>query len=364
MRVSIPLLPVLSAGLFFAVALPGRLAAAPAAGADIVYAARYYKPGREVSQYHVWRIRPDGSGRVQVTSTATAADASPLWLADGRTILFVRAEGGTNRLCTVNENGGPVTTFAPAPGGLCGFTPDRRSLLFLRTDPPSRLLLMDLTTKRVRELGPGWNAALSPDGTKVYAGGPNGTETGRLVNLTEGRSISLRTNLGAGVWLSKERFVVEQSAPDPGQPRLCVFRADGTVEQEIPLPFRWNDALSPFADDLFAIPGEPGAILYGRHAGGSSQGPAHEFYRVDLRTGREQRLLTGLNVAWGPDGKSFCTAEGRDLADLDAKRQVWVAHLHIVTLPEGRRRTIVDGRVSVDGFDWRPAGSSGTGVKQ
>lgn len=80
-------------------------------GADIVYSGRYYKPGKEVSRYHVWRIAADGSGRFQVTSHTNAADHSPVWLADGRTVLFVREEGGTNRLCTVNEGGGPVTTF-------------------------------------------------------------------------------------------------------------------------------------------------------------------------------------------------------------------------------------------------------------
>ena len=115
-------------GLALFVSVPVRGAVA-SSGADIVYSARYYKPGREVSRYHLWRIRADGAGRVQVTADSRAADYSPVWLADGRTVLFVREEGGTNRFCTVNEDGGPVTTIAPAPGSPMyaeNISPDRR----------------------------------------------------------------------------------------------------------------------------------------------------------------------------------------------------------------------------------------------
>lgn len=47
---------------------------------------------------------------------------------------------------------------------------------------------------------------------------------------------------------------------------MVVLHADGTKEDEVLLPFSWddeNDDRSLFADNLFRIPGDPDAILYG-----------------------------------------------------------------------------------------------------
>ena len=72
--------------------------------ADILYSARYYKPGAQRSHYKIWRADPLGSKRIRVTSGKTD-DSSPIWLADGKTILFVRETGKTRTLCTVGERG-------------------------------------------------------------------------------------------------------------------------------------------------------------------------------------------------------------------------------------------------------------------
>src|SRR5689334_20326497 len=83
---------------------------APATG-DIVYSARYYKPGAEASHYHLWRINPDGSGRVQVTS-GPAEDHSPVWLSDGHTLAFIRQTESLHQWCLVDQQGGAVTVLA------------------------------------------------------------------------------------------------------------------------------------------------------------------------------------------------------------------------------------------------------------
>ena len=175
------------------------------------------------------------------------------------------------------------------------------------------------------------------------------------MDVVSGKQLPLPDNLRAGAWLDDDMLVAELPAKDRDQPRLCLVRANGTIEREIPLPFPWGDELSLFADDLFPIPGDRDSVLYGRHAGGSSQGQAHRFYRVNLKTGKTTLLADGRDVAWSPDHRSFCTGEGRDLAPFSDKHQVWVSPLHIVSLEDGSRSTIVEGLVSVGGFDWRPA---------
>ena len=133
-----------------------------------------------------------------------------------------------------------------------------------------------------------------------------------------------------------------------------ILRADGTKEREVPLPFSWDDDLSPFADHLFAIPGDPGAVLYGRHAGDSTAGAAQMFYRVSLQGDRPAVVANGRDLAWSPDHKFFATGDGRRLARLDRKRRVWVSPLSVAALDNGKARRLVRGLVSVGEFDWRP----------
>ena len=343
-------------GLALFVSVPVRGAVA-SSGTDIVYSARYYKPGREVSRYHLWRIRADGAGRVQVTADSRAADYSPVWLADGRTVLFVREEGGTNRFCTVNEDGGPVTTIAPAPGSPMyaeNISPDRRSRLVVVQAGTSQLHLLDVDSKRSRTLGPGTGAVFSPDGKWLYCPEYTKGQFSQIVDVASGKRLPVREGLRAGTWLDGGLLVAESFVESPGQPKLCLLRADGTLEREVVLPFKWDDDESPFADDLFRIPGDRDSVLYGRHAGGSSQGKVHKFYRINLKTGKAGLLAEGRDVAWSPDYRRFCTGDGRDLAPLSDKREVWVSPLHIVSLEDGSRTTIVQGLVSVGDFDWRP----------
>jgi len=47
----------------------------------------------------------------------TTDDHSPIWLADGKTVLFVQETAGAQDLCTVDERGGPVTKLARLPKG-------------------------------------------------------------------------------------------------------------------------------------------------------------------------------------------------------------------------------------------------------
>ena len=166
--------------------------------------------------------------------------------------------------------------------------------------------------------------------------------------MATGKRLPVRDGLRAGTWVEDGLLVAELFAePSDGQPKLCLLRANGTLDREFTLPFKWGDENSPFADDLFRIPGDPDSVLYGRHAGGSSEGQVHEFWRVHLKTGKAALFAEGRGVAWALDHRSFCTGDGRDLADFGNSKTVWVSPLHIISLKDGSRRTIVSGLVSV-----------------
>jgi WD40 repeat protein len=328
--------------------------------ADIVYSARYYNPGTQPSHYKIWRIDSAGSGRVQVTSGGTD-DHSPIWLADGKTILFVREKGKTRTLCTINERGGAITTLAALPAGFIfikSIAPDRGSVIYLLRDSEWRLVLFDVATRTERALGTGGETVWSPDSRQLYISTWGESKpSAQILNLSTGSRISLTGDLRAATWVDDHRLVAEAFAKRKESAGMVILRADGAKDGEVSLPFTWedeSDEFSPFADNMFAIPGDRDSILYGRHAGNSTEGAIQMFYRVDLKGGAPTALVKGRDLAWSPDHKSFITGSGRRLAALSRKRQVWVSPLSIVTLASGEARSLVRGLVSVEGFDWRP----------
>ena len=140
-----------------------------------------------------------------------------------------------------------------------------------------------------------------------------------------------------------------------GQAQLVILHPDGITVGEVPLPFTWdeNDDLSPFADNLSPIPGEPDTVLYGRHAGNSTFGPAQMFYRVNLKGGQPTVVTRGSNLSWSSDHRCILTGDYHYLAPLDKNRQVWVSPLYLVFLDSGQLRALVQGLVDVGEFDWR-----------
>jgi hypothetical protein len=86
---------------------------------DIVYGARYYSPpgSRITTHYHIYRIRPDGTGKMQVTFGPND-DTGPIWSADGRQIIFTRSH---QYVCEIPSGGGDVrylARYSNQPGSL------------------------------------------------------------------------------------------------------------------------------------------------------------------------------------------------------------------------------------------------------
>lgn len=327
--------------------------------ADIIYSARYYKAGVESSHYKIWRTDPSGSKRIQVT-TGKSEDRSPIWLADGKTILFVREAGKVRTLCTVDKHGGAVTNLAVLPPGylfLESVSPDRGMVVYLVHNPSSKLFLFDIARREHRQLGDGCHSAWSPDSRKLYI---TAWEKGRrpgILDVTTGTRVPLTGDFRTATWLNNDTLVAETDGQNKAQVGLTVLKADGKKERDVLLPSLQDsetDGLSPFADKLFPIPGHRDVILYGLHAGISSTGPEQKFYRIDLKGGRPIAVTNGRNLVWSPDQQLFLTGDGQSLAQLDRRRWVWVSPLSAVSLATGKARTIVHGLVDVGDFDWKP----------
>lgn len=338
--------------------------------ADIVYSARYYKPGMQRSHYKIWRTDPSGLRRFRVTSGSTE-DRSPIWLADGKTILFVRESANMHRLCTVDQRGGLVTELSVLPPGYAfieSVAPNRRMLVYLVHDSSFKLILFDVSTRRERPLGFGSRTAWSPDGRMLYITAWEKTEeAAHILDVATGNRTPLTGCFGAATWLDNHTLVAESFAQDQERARLTVLKADGTKERDVLLPFighNGDEELSPFADNLFAIPGVDDGVLYGRHAGNSTAGEAQRFYRVGLREGQPTVVGRGRDLSWVSDGQFFVTGDGRSLARLDRKRKVWVSPLSVVSMGSGKAHPLVRGLVSVGGFDWRPSPQKGAKIPQ
>jgi hypothetical protein len=327
--------------------------------ADIVYSARYYKPGEEPSYYNLWRINSSGSGLVQLTSDSSN-DHSPFWLADGKTVLFVRETANIRTLCTVGEHGGPVTELSVLPDGYIrmeSVAPNRRSMVFLVRDSEWKLILFEIATRQQRDLSAGFTTAWSPDSQRLYVSSwIKSEQSAQILNLATGSQMALTGDLRAAAWLDDNTLVADKfTKGESEQARLVIMHADGVTERQVLLPFirdDENDELSPFADSLFAIPGDPDRIIYGRHAGDSTAGSAQLFYLVSLKGGQPTVVAKGRDLVWSSDNRFFITGDGRHLEPLDLKRNVWVSPLSVVSLADGKIRTLVQGLVSVKGFDW------------
>ena len=102
-----------STALFVAVLLLAR--AALGQGSDLLaFSARFYAPGRgEITHQHLYTIRPDGTGRRQLTS-GKADDTEPKWLPNGSGLVFLRSYQDNSKpdsIRLVNVKTGSVRTL-------------------------------------------------------------------------------------------------------------------------------------------------------------------------------------------------------------------------------------------------------------
>ncbi len=180
----------------------------------------------------LWRSRPDGSQRLQLTSPPMRA-SQPRWSPDGTRIVFGGGPAGhASRIYVVASAGGapePITD-GPQIDSDASWSADGNSLVFARRPAPgasgqSGLYLMDLKTKKAAFLAgsetlvqPAW----SPDGHTIAAINLAGTQM-LLLNLDKRQWTPLTSGdgLGAPFWSEDGKYVYCQEALAPEQP---IFR--------------------------------------------------------------------------------------------------------------------------------------------
>ena len=141
----------------------------------------------------LWRSRPDGSDRLQLTRPPMQAIV-PSWSPDGRHIVFTALSPGMpSRAYIVSSTGGAVRPVFPEPHdhAIASWSADGTSILisyvyYVETTPPE-LAIVHLATHNVERM-PGtedlWQAQWSPDGRYIAAK----TTDGHAVMLFDSRT--------------------------------------------------------------------------------------------------------------------------------------------------------------------------------
>ena len=185
----------------------------------------------------LWRSRPDGSERIQLTPPSLNV-TQPRWSPDGARIAFGAAGTGHQVDVYVIPSSGGVPEAVASHGSAPHWSPDGKSVLFLRSIPggpdPLGLYVADLATRKIR-LVPGSNAlmrpAWSPDGRFIAASVAGKDillfdfKTGRWTTLLKG-SLS-----GGLFWSRGGQYIYYQEVFEVGQPIYRIAAGNRKIER-------------------------------------------------------------------------------------------------------------------------------------
>lgn len=334
---------------------------------DIVYSARYYAPpgSRATSHFHLYRINPDGSGRIQLTFGAHD-DENPLWSPTAKSILFIRDEAS---LCTVKASGGHITTIAAyPPAGFvpflrgCRWMPDSRAVFVPSGNPIRGSTILDAQTGRVLGRPPAsvW-LATSPGGDAAYLDDFQGGALAKIDrdNLTILRQ--LPEHAGAGGWVTDDALIAVIPSEGDVSDRIGGFDENGTKlwMRGVHLIQSTNIDLGAGFPMLVAIPGDARNILIAVDVSTSTTRPDYDYYCANVDTGNAPPWLSEKQwVVFNKTGR-YATSSARDLSQYGRAKDgraktVWTTDLEIGRDPMNTHpKPIVDGLVWVDGADWR-----------
>jgi hypothetical protein len=336
---------------------------------DLVYSARYfYPPGdRRISHYHIYRINPDGTGRIVLTQ-GNRDDYSPVWSPDGKQVMFLRVYGYVEghdwirSLCVVGANGGKVKMLLkPAYGEISqfGWSPDGRWLAYALARqqsgegyylPSSQVVVINVKTGRKLKLPAAASFDWSPNSHRllVWLLFSEGDLHTRIIEPASDKITRIGTQWYNPFWLDNRTVIgVDVKAPTP---TLKVFGTDGREQRTVQprLPAANNTYEFQTASLLEPIPDDPHHVALGFKYGRT----AYEWFIIDLQTQSATRLPISDNLTWSPDKKWFCGAPERDLAPLGSGRE-FVAPLYLYTSSGKRVRNLTPGTVFTERADWR-----------
>ncbi|HXM41212.1 MAG TPA: winged helix-turn-helix domain-containing protein [Bryobacteraceae bacterium] len=185
----------------------------------------------------LWRSRPDGSQRLQLTSPPMRA-SQPRWSPDGTRIVFAGGPAGhASRVYVVPSAGGapePLTDAPPVQSD-ASWSADGNSLVFASQ---RGIYLMDRKTNKAAVL-PGSEAvaqpAWSPDGRYIAATNQAGTQL-LLLNLETRQWTPLASGEGLGppFWSRDGKYIYCQEALAPEQPIFRVAIGGAKKEKKEP----------------------------------------------------------------------------------------------------------------------------------
>lgn len=89
--------------------------------------------GQDEEQYHIYKIRPDGSDLTQLTATEFGSDTMPDWSPDAARIVFVSTRHRNSEIYTMNADGADVlrVTRHPETDTSPVFSPDGSQIGFV-----------------------------------------------------------------------------------------------------------------------------------------------------------------------------------------------------------------------------------------
>lgn len=344
--------------IFTGVILPIRFAFA-----DIVYAARYYNPpgSKKVGSYmHIYRIRPDGSHRRQLTY-GNFTDEEPKWSPDGKHIAFWRVIGEPDVLCVMSVQNRKVHRI----GGTSRYYDfkwlDNHHIAAYDINNKCQSYDIDtgkcITYKYIAD-------TISPDGKYRYH-----PEDGKgIIIRPNGKSNVLDLNYSrdpeyvpyCSVWLNNNLLVCYIPSNDIGMQFYVIGIGGKVVSKHF---FYFDNKKQPVTEDCIQKfdafkPDGRNYFIGIESLHNSTVGINNAFYKVDVKTGKSVLFAKGQFLVWSPDAKQYCIAPGRDLINYSKKkngdwRTVWSAPLSVVNVKTGKAHQITPDLCWVKGYDWR-----------
>ena len=181
------------------------------------------------SNWVLWRVKMDGSSRLQLTPTSLEA-AQPRWSPDGTRVAFEASkEGELVRAYTVSANGGPIQPVLSEKGeqSVPSWSPDGSSIAVAlnvnapEPGDPTGIYIVDLKTHHTSRI-PGSDGLTSPmwspDG-RYFTAKTVGEDAIMLFDPAgkSWRKIVSATGISFVVWSHDSRHLYEQNGLDPGQ---------------------------------------------------------------------------------------------------------------------------------------------------